>query len=88
MKMVSEILGHSTIQFTMDVYGHVVEEMRDQQQRPLNRLPVPSGIIPNLQCSRRTIRPLPLQPKALLFKRFGDAACGLAIVKDRRDLKL
>jgi integrase len=30
MKMVSEILGHSTPQITMEIYAHVTEEMRDQ----------------------------------------------------------
>jgi integrase len=30
LRMVSEILGHSTPQFTMSVYGHVTEGMRDQ----------------------------------------------------------
>jgi integrase len=38
MKMVSEILGHSTFQFTMETYGHVVENMRDETTEAFDQM--------------------------------------------------
>jgi Phage integrase family len=37
MKMVQEILGHSTHQFTIEIHGHVVEEMRDETSAALDQ---------------------------------------------------
>ena len=38
IKTVSENMGHATVAFTLDVYGHVTEQMRSSSAERMERL--------------------------------------------------
>lgn len=51
MKMVQEILGHSSFQITMDLYSHVVEEQREAATDAMERMfgdPQKANVAPNV----------------------------------------